>query len=227
MPRTKDDWIREYQAKDALWIHDRHPKRPHALLASGKHSNGYFNSRLVIPDEDLLREAARGLIASFALHSIRLGRIDGIVGPQTGATKLAEFMSDEIEDITQDACFSASPAKAGEGDAKSMVFNDENLAILRGATVLLCEDVLTTGGSVELTAKAVTDAGGIVLPFICALVNRSGLTEVDGKKIVALIDKSMPMWTPEECSLCKEGSEAIRPKDTEPQNNWARLNATY
>lgn len=218
----QDDWIRAYQEKGALWIHDDNPKRPHALLTSGLHSNGFFNSKLVIPDEALLRDAARGLIASFALHGIRLGGIDGIVGPQTGATKLAEFISDEIEDITQDVCFSASPAKAGEGDAKSMIFSDGDLAIVRGATVLLCEDVLTTGGSVELTAKAVADAGGIVLPFICVLVNRSGLTEVDGKKIVALIDKPMPMWTPEECPLCKEGSEAVRPKD-----NWARLNATY
>lgn len=106
--------------------------------------------------------------------------------------------------------------------AKSMVFTDEDLGILPGQTVLLCEDVLTTGGSVDLTATAVTNAGGIVLPFLLVLVNRSGLTEAGGKKIVALIDRPMPMWTPEECPLCKEGSEAIRPKD-----NWAALNAAH
>ncbi len=224
MPRTQDDWIAEYKAKNALWIHDDNPKRPHALLTSGLHSNGFFNSKLVIPDEALLRYAANSLLAALIpMDGINVvAQTDGVVGPQTGATKLAELMSREIEDIRQSACFSASPAKAGEGNEKSMVFSEKDLAILRGATVLLCEDVLTTGGSVELTAKAVADAGGIVLPFICVLVNRSGLTEVDDKKIVALIDKPMPMWAPEECPLCKEGSEAIRPKD-----NWAHLNATY
>ena len=82
--------------------------------------------------------------------------------------------------------------------------------------------MLTTGGSVDRAATAVTNAGGIVLPFLLVLVNRSSLTEASGKKIVALIDRSMPMWTPDECPLCKDGSEAVRPKD-----NWARLNATY
>ena len=88
----------------------------------------------------------------------------------------------------------------------------------------MVEDVLTTGGSVDLTAEAVTNAGGVVLPFVIILVNRSGLTEVNGKKIVALIDRPMPMWTPDECPLCKQGSEALRPKGTE---NWDRLNAEY
>jgi hypothetical protein len=87
-------------------------------------------------------------------------------------------------------------------------------------TVGISEDVLTTCGSIDLTATAVTNAGGIVLPVILALVNRSGLTEVSGKKIIALIDRPMPMWTPDECPLCKVGSEALRPKD-----NWAKLNA--
>ena len=103
-----------------------------------------------------------------------------------------------------------------------MVFSDEELDLLPNQSILLCEDVLTTGGSVDLAATAVTNAGGIVLPFILVLVNRSGLTEANGKKIVALIDRPMPMWTPEECPLCKQGSEAIRPKD-----NWMRLNAAY
>jgi hypothetical protein len=54
-------------------------------------------------------------------------------------------------------------------------------------------------------------------------VNRSGLTEVNGMKIVALIDHPMPMWAPEECPLCPQGSEAIRAKG----ENWARLTAAY
>ena len=90
--------------------------------------------------------------------------------------------------------------------------------------MVLCEDVLTTGGSVDLASTAVTNAGGTTLPFILVLVNRSGLKEVSGKKIIALIDRPMPTWAPDECPLCKEGSEAIRPKGP-PE--WARLNDSY
>ena len=58
MTRDTDGWIGQYKQKGALWIHDGNMRRPHALLTSGKHSSGFFNSRLVIPDEVLLRDAA-------------------------------------------------------------------------------------------------------------------------------------------------------------------------
>jgi orotate phosphoribosyltransferase len=220
MTRTTEDWIREYQRKDALWIHNGNAKRPHALLTSGKHSNGFFNSRLVIPDEVLLRDAASDLLELLGNSDEIDGfEVDIVVGPQTGATKLAELISGLLPDWGC-SCRWASPAKNEQQGQKSMIFSDADLRRLPGSMVLLCEDVLTTCGSIDLTATAVTNAGGIVLPVILALVNRSGLTEVDGKNIIALIDRPMPMWTPDECPLCKVGSEALRPKD-----NWAKLNA--
>jgi len=222
MPRTTEDWIREYKIRSALWLHDGNPKRPHALLTSGKHSSGFFNSRLVIPDEVLLRDAAADLLGLFARAGGDVSEVQGVVGPQTGATKLAELVSDQIMANTRGDCFWASPAKSEKDGVKSMVFTDEGRSLLPHRTILLCEDVLTTGGSVDLAITAVTSAGGIVLPFILVLVNRSGLVEANGKKIVALIDRPMPTWTPEECQLCKQGSEPVRPKD-----NWAKLNAEY
>jgi orotate phosphoribosyltransferase len=222
MKNKQDYWIDQYKKKNALWIHDGNPKRPHALLTSGRHSNGFFNSRLVIPDEVLLRDAASDLLELFAQQGGDVVEVQGVVGPQTGATKLAELVSDQITAFTKSECFWASPAKNEQEGQKSMVFSDEDLGILPGQSVLLCEDVLTTGGSVDLTATAVTNADGIVLPFLLVLVNRSGLTEASEKKIVALIDRPMPMWTPEECPLCKDGSKVMRPKD-----NWTRLNASY
>lgn len=222
MSKLMNEWIEAYQKKDALWIHDGNPKRPHALLTSGNHSNGFFNSRLVIQDEELLREAAYDLLLRFEILGGRIGTFDGIVGPQTGATKLAELISKEIRSHAKRDPFWASPAKHEEKGKKSMVFSEEEHALLYSRPVLLCEDVLTTGGSVDLAAEAVAEAGGMSIAFLLVLVNRSGLSEVSGKKIVALIDREMPMWTPEECPLCKRGSEAIRPKD-----NWALLNAAY
>lgn len=222
MSRTQDEWIHEYQEKNALWIHDGNPKRPHALLTSGKHSNGFFNSRLVIPDEALLRDAAFDLLLRFNQQGGDIWRIRGVVGPQTGATKLAELISDQIVSYTGNPCFSVSPAKHEWEGKKSMLFDNAALDRLPNQSVLLCEDVLSTGGSIELTTTTTTDAGGIALPFILVLVNRSGLTEVSGKKIIALIDHPMPMWMPEECPLCRQGSEALRPKE-----NWARLNVPY
>jgi orotate phosphoribosyltransferase len=221
MIHDTEGWIREYQRKGALWIHDGNAKHPHALLTSGKHSNGFFNSRLVILDEVLLSYTALDLLEILRNSGeIEDFDVDIVVGPQTGATKLAELISGQIPDCTGYPCHWASPAKNEQQGQKSMIFSDEDLRRLPGSMVLLCEDVLTTCGSIDLTATAVTNAGGIVLPVILALVNRSGLTEAGGKKIIALIDRPMPMWTPDECPLCRMGSEALRPKD-----NWDQLNA--
>lgn len=224
MLRGTEEWIDTYTTKNALWIHDGNPKRPHALLTSGKHSNGFFNSKLVIPDELRLRGAAADLLGLFARQGGNIDTVAGVVGPQTGATKLAEYMSDQVNAETRNDCFSVSPAKHAEGEVKSMVFSKEEQELLPGQTILLCEDVLTTGGSVNLTAQAVIGAGGTILPFVLVLVNRSGLSHVGDKKIIALIDRLMPLWTPDECPLCKKGSEAIRPKGTK---NWDLLNADY
>ena len=224
MFRTAVYWIKQYQEKGALWIHDGNPKRPHALLTSGKHSNGFFNSRLVIPDEKLMREAAQDLANSFIQNDHMMHEIDCVVGPQTGATKLAELISHELSERRGRRCSWASPAKDGDGEDKRMVFDNPKQTVKPGENVLLCEDVLTTGGSVELTTSAVVSAGGNVLSAVVVLVNRSGIMDVGGKKIMALIDRTMPMWEPDKCPLCMIGSKAIRPKGTE---NWACLNAPY
>lgn len=211
----------EYRKKRALWMHDGSPKKPHALLTSGMHSSGFFNSRLVIPDDLLLRAAADDLLALFFQAGGQIAEVDGVVGPQTGATRLAELLCQQVSGYTSQDCFSASPAKDESGEQRRMVFTAQELRNLPGQHILLCEDVLSTGGSVMRTERAVVLAGGIVLPFVLVLVNRSGMREVHDKRIVALIDHDMPMWSPTECPLCAGGSEAIRAKG----ENWDLLNA--
>lgn len=222
MHLSMGDWVRAYEEKGALWIHDGNPKRPHALLTSGNHSSGFFYSRLVIADEELLHDAARDLLALYSKCGGYIRDIWMVAGPQTGATKLANILAAEVNNSTGFPCDSVSPAKHEEDGVKSMVFTDADEIQIIGAQIIPCEDVITTGGSVERMIDAIQQFEGTVLPYILTLVNRSGLSEIRGRKIVALIDHEMPIWEPEDCPLCKQGSEAIRPKD-----NWGRLTAEY
>ena len=224
---TTGVWIKEYKKKGALWIHDGNPKRPHAILTSEKHSGGFFNSELVMEDSYLLEVAAIELVDELRDQGLKLDSVSRVVGPAMGAITLAHDIA-RIIGHKRDAglhdkpCLRAYTEKEMDDDSKIMVFRKTK--IRSGECILAVEDVLTTGGSVDRTAMAVVNAGGFVLPFVVVLVNRSGLTEVSGKKIVALIDQPMPTWIGEECPLCKEGSEAIRPKGVV---NWERLNASY
>ena len=223
MSRNQEGWIRQYQQKGALWLHDGDPRRPHALLTSGKHSNGFFNSELVMEDSLLLDEASSDLVDLLLNDGMDVNAVDRVVGPAMGAITLAHDISRHIARRRGRSCLRAYTEKETElTNGKMMVFKRTTIHSTEG--VLMVEDVLTTGGSVILTDTAVKVMCGYTQSVVAVLVNRSGLTCVGDKKIVALIDHYMPVWTPEGCPLCKEGSEAIRPKGTE---NWARLNATY
>jgi len=224
MNRDQDGWIKCYQEKGALWIHDGNAKRPHALLTSGKHSSGFFNSELVMEDSFLLSEACSDLVSLIADTGTLLGHINRVVGPAMGAITLADGLARHLSSrrARQYACLRAYVEKEETPAGVRMVF--KRTTIKPGENILLCEDVITTAGSVNLAAQAVIEAKGNVWSFVSVLVNRSGLVEADGRKIIALIDRPMPMWSPDECPLCKQGSEAIKPKGKE---EWARLNAEY
>jgi len=215
-------WIRAYEDREALWLHDGNPKRPHALLSKGEHSSGFFNSELVIEDAVLLDAATRALMRLLRNVCPIITVVDRVVGPAMGAITLAHDLARQIGKERVRPCLSSYVEKEGEGEDLIMVF--KRRSVRPGENVLLGEDVLSTGGSVDLSARAVEKARGVVMPVVGALVNRSGLTELNGRKIVALIDRPMPKWAAHECPLCKQGSEAIRPKE---KGNWARLNAKY
>lgn len=212
-------WIEAYKQKGALWIYDPERHIHHPVLTSGLHSNRFLNSRLIIDDPVLLPKAASDLLDLFTAEGGDLSSINGIVGPQTGATRLAELMAEQAGYGT----FHASPRKEGEGDAKRMVLTEAEQAQICGQDAIICEDVVTTAGSVELTARAIILAGGRVAPYILCLVNRSGKTEIGGRKIISLFTLEATTWHPGAitCDLCKACSiPLVKPKD-----NWPALNA--
>ncbi len=225
MFRDQEGWIREYELREALWMHDGNPKRPHAKLTSGQCSEGFFNSKPVIADETLLYQAVCDLLDLFVEQGGNLQQVDGIVGPQTGATKLAELMAARATELTGRPYFWISPAKVGEGSQKIMVFTDDNRAKLAGKTVLVCDDVITTAGSATLTADgSITAGAATAIAFILALVNRSAFGKVSDRQIIGLISRHLPNRAPAECCLCAKGSTPLRPKE---DNNWQLLNADY
>jgi orotate phosphoribosyltransferase len=219
MIRTPQQWIQEYVKRKTYWVREEKSNQPHVVLRSRRHSNGFFNSRPVIVEELLLRDAAADLLEKYAFFAEDLLLVDGVVGPATGATALAQYISDQVAADTRGPCFHASPTKQVIGGEDVMVFSEEERKLLPGKWVLLCEDVFSTGGSIERTIRAIEEAGGKSLSYVLVLVNRSGLTELNGRNIIALIEKEMPTWPEDDCPLCKGGSKPIM----NPKDNWREL----
>ncbi|MFY9462708.1 MAG: hypothetical protein WAP52_00795, partial [Candidatus Sungiibacteriota bacterium] len=80
---------------------------------------------------------------------------------------------------------------------------------VRGRRVLGVEDTLTTGGSARGTARAIIDAGGILIG-VAALVNGGGVTaaQIGVSRLEALVSIERQIFTEEECArdgLCAKG----------------------
>ena len=231
---TQQKWIRVFEDHKALWIHDGNPSRPHAELTSGEHSSGFFNSELVLEWPGLMDQACTDLVDALMIQMIQDGfgsdnrlRIGRVVGPAMGAITLAHDVARIFGVKREKPCRRAYAEKdlvssTDPSKKKRMSFN--RTAIEPSESVLMTEDVITSGRSVLVMMEAVERGGGIIVPYLPVLVNRSGETHVGTMKVVALIEHHMPKWQPGECPLCDVGSTALRPKAGE---NWKKLNAEY
>jgi orotate phosphoribosyltransferase len=222
MLRSSEEWKEVFRQKGAIWRHDGYPLRPHAKLTASngqeRHSDGYCNCRIILEDRPLFEEACKDLIRHFVARGYELTGVDRVAGPATGADELSQELARCIGSARGYPCMSGSIEK---GDTDHILAKQ---TIHPGELVLLTDNVLTTGESIERAAAGVYAAHSAVLTPVVVLVNRSRLSVVKGKTVVSLIRYPMSVWTPEECSLCRIGSIAIHPKEGD---NWARLNATY
>jgi orotate phosphoribosyltransferase len=225
MKRDSDFYISWYRQKHAYWVHDGNMARPHVCLRSGLHSDGFFNSRPIIDSESIIKLCAKDLVSLFEADG-GFGCINTVVGPQTGATKLAELISEEIAVNNKSNCSWASPSRKKVRGNDCMVFKDEEVDYyIKEKMILLCEDVISTGGSLRLVQDAIKQHGGTVLPYVLTLVNRSGKDCIDGRKIFSLVNRHLHTWNEGDCPLCEKGSKVI--SDTKSEESWERLNASY
>jgi len=89
--------------------------------------------------------------------------------------------------------------------------------------ILICEDIITTGGSAMEAATIIEELGADVVAF-AALANR-GFCQREGSSTAAKAECKLPqntpffaledfefaMYSPDECPLCAAGSKAIKP----------------
>jgi orotate phosphoribosyltransferase len=137
-----------------------------------------------------------------------------------GAITLAHDLARHISLETGNVCRRGYVEKEIVDGEKRMVFNRTD--IQPGERILMVEDVLTTGSSADLTATAIERSGGVVVPVMAVLFNRSGEHRVRGRSVVSLIDRPLPLFAPHNCPLCRQGSKALAPK-----HHWPQLTAVY
>ncbi|MEX1169358.1 MAG: orotate phosphoribosyltransferase [Chloroflexota bacterium] len=138
----------------------------HFQLKSGRHGDAYVEKFQVLQDPAATSE----LCALFAAHG-RGGDsetlVDLVAGPTTGGVILA---FETARQLGVRSIF-AEEVRADDGSTRREF--RRGFRIEPGERVLLVDDILTTGGSLQAMLPAVETAGGVIVECL-VLVDRSG-----------------------------------------------------
>ncbi|ABZ82861.1 orotate phosphoribosyltransferase [Heliomicrobium modesticaldum Ice1] len=168
----------------------------HFRLTSGRHSNRYVQCAQVLQHPPYTERLSRHLAA---LLRKGVGLPDVVIGPAMGGILVAYEVG---RALGVRAIFTERE--------KGLMTLRRNFVVRPGETVVVCEDVVTTGGSVREVIDVATAAGGRVAA-VAALVDRSNGQVDFGVPFFAALSMEVLSWPPEECPLCKEGTPAIKP----------------
>jgi len=172
----------------------------HFLLSSGKHSPFYLEKFQVLqwPQEterlcQSIAESARGL------------GVQTVAGPTTGGIILAHEVARQLGV----RAVYAERSAGGRGREFRRGFR-----LNPGERVLVVDDIMSTGGSVQETIEAIRACGAEVVG-VGVLVDRSaGRATFEGLPVISLWDVSIPAYAPEECPQCAQGLELVKPGTT-------------
>jgi orotate phosphoribosyltransferase len=172
----------------------------HFLLASGKHSPVYLEKFQVLqwPQEterlcQSIAESARGL------------GVQTVAGPTTGGIILAHEVARQL------GVRAVYAERTADGPGREF---RRGFRLNPGERVLVVDDIMSTGGSVQETIDAV-NANGAEVVGVGVLVDRSaGQARFEGLPLIALWDVSIPSYAPDECPQCAQGVELVKPGTT-------------
>lgn len=213
IPEEVLEW---FKILGAGWVHDGDPKKPHAILHSKKHSNGFFLCKRVLAYGNLREILANCMIQR--LQAAGLKKVDGVFGSPYSSILLAGDIGRLLGVKTY------VPEKdQNDPSGKRMRFKPDDV-IPEGATLLQVEELVTTFDSGEATKQAIIAGNPYPVtfaPLVGVLVHRPPKIHrllPDGRTLVPFIERQVDAWEPAECPLCKAGSKAVLPK-----TQWAEL----
>jgi orotate phosphoribosyltransferase len=174
----------------------------HFLLSSGLHSNRYLQCALVM-QHPAVAERLCAALADKIRNENKAGEIDLVIAPALGGVVVAH---ETARAFGVRALFTERVDKTPE---RTMSLR-RGFEIKPGERALVVEDVVTTGGSTREVMDVVRALGGIVAAA-GSLIDRSGGSVDLGVPRYALAVLEVPVYQPENCPMCQEGSTAVKP----------------
>lgn len=174
----------------------------HFVYTSGRHSSVYINKDAVYLHTDSIAKLCQEMARPYDAQAI-----DIVVGPAMGGIVLSQWVAHALSARRTGGEVLAVYAEKGADDVNKQFFFGRGYdKYVMGKSVLLVEDVLTTGGSARQIADLVRKYGGNVVG-LAALCNRGNVQPeaIGGVPIHALISIDLATYAPEACPFCKQG----------------------
>ncbi len=157
----------ELQELGGLWQH-KEGNRYLAQLASGRNSDTYCNLGVLTTRPDRLEFWAQALVREIRSELSELSRELVVIGPGMGGITLAYEIAKHLHTSGGTQAYFTEPVEVGGEKLQKLRFD-----IPASADILMTEDVITTGGSVQKTFNAINEKGfGSMLNIVACLVDR-------------------------------------------------------
>jgi len=167
----------------------------HFLLTSGLHSPVYWEKFQVLQYPQYTQELCRMIAERFRDQNIQV-----VAGPTTGGVILAYEVGRQLG-------LRGIFAEKKEGSPERAF--RRGFTIAPGERILLVDDILTTGGSIQEVIAAINKTEG-KLVGIGVLVDRSEKPLNFGVPLFSCIRSATITYRPEECPLCAAGVPLIK-----------------
>ena len=166
----------------------------HFLLTSGRHSDVYFQCAKVLQYPKYVE-----MLCSLIAEIFKNSEIDTVIAPAMGGLVVGQEVARQLN--------------------KRFIFaerEDKKLTLRRGFTIeeneklLICEDVVTTGGSV-FEVIDIAKSNNAKVAGIGFIVDRSNGKVNFGHPQVSTFKMEVVSYLPEECPMCKENIPVVKP----------------
>jgi orotate phosphoribosyltransferase len=166
----------------------------HFVLTSGLHSDRYLQCALVLQHPPEAEAFGRAIGEHF-----RHEGIETVAAPAIGGIVIGYEVAHAL----------GARAIWTEREAGRMTLR-RGFSVRAGETVLVVEDVITTGGSTRETIDTLRAAGARVVAAASIIDRSGGRADVSVPRL-ALATLEVPAHAPTACPLCAQGIPAVKP----------------
>ena len=166
----------------------------HFLLTSGRHSNQYFQCAKVLQFPDKTEIVCKTVADFFRNYNI-----DTVLSPALGGIIVGQEVARQLN---KKSIF------AEREDAKLTLRRGFNLS--ENENVLICEDVVTTGGSVFELINIVKQSKANLVG-VGMIVDRSNGKVNFGVPQISSVKLEVVSYLADECPLCRQNIELVKP----------------